>query len=78
MDLETHDLLCAALPDTFGDIYLTQENRPKNMAFYDFVVSEIHGVSPAELIEHKREGEKVFGTFCLYVPDEIVVACNGP
>lgn len=77
MDLETHDLLCAALPQSFGDIYLTQENRPEGMAFYDFVVSEIHGIRPAELVKLKEGGGKVFGTFCVFVPDEIVVACGG-
>ena len=77
MDLETHDLLCDALPVAFGDTYLSQENRPEYMAFYDFVVSGIHGIRPAELIEMQKEGCKVFGTFCVYVPDEIVVACDG-
>lgn len=77
MDLDTHDQLCAVLPTAFSDIYLSQENRPENMSFYDFVVSEIHGVRPAELIELQKQGGKVFGTFCLYVPDEIVVACGG-
>ena len=77
MDLETHDQLCAVLPAAFGDTYLSQENRPENMAFYDFVVSEIHGVRPAELIELQSQGGKVFGTFCVFVPDEVVVACGG-
>lgn len=77
MDLDTHDLLCEALPVAFGDTYLSQENRPENMAFYDFVVSEIHGVRPAELIELQKAGGKVFGTFCVFVPDEVVVACGG-
>lgn len=77
MDLETHDQLCAVLPTAFGDIYLSQENRPENMAFYDFVVSDIHGIRPAELIELQKAGGKVFGTFCVFVPDEIVVACGG-
>lgn len=77
MDLETHDQLCAVLPQAFGDIYLSQENRPENMAFYDFVVSDIHGIRPAELIELQQAGGKVFGTFCVYVPDEIVIACGG-
>ena len=77
MDLETLDQLCAVLPMAFGDTYLTQENRPENMAFYDFVVSEIHGVRPAELIELQKQGGKVFGTFCVFVPDEVVVACGG-
>lgn len=77
MDLENHDNLCAVLPMAYGDIYLSQKNRPENMGFYDFVVSEIHGVRPAELIELQKAGGKVFGTFCVYVPDEIVVACGG-
>lgn len=77
MDLENHDTLCAVLPQAFGDVYLSQENRPENMAFYDFVVSEIHGVRPAELIEAQKEGKKVFGTFCIFVPDEIVFAAGG-
>lgn len=77
MDLKTHDQLCAVLPTAFGDIYLSQENRPENMAFYDFVVSDIHGIRPAELIELQKAGGKVFGTFCVFVPDEIVVACGG-
>lgn len=76
MDLETHDQLCEVLPQAFGDIYLSQENRPKGMGFYDFVVSEIHGVRPAELIEHQKKGGKVFGTFCVYVPDEVIFAAD--
>ncbi len=76
MDIETHDQLCEVLPQAFGDVYLSQENRPESMDYYNFVVSEIHGVRPAELIEHQKKGGKVFGTFCVYVPDEIVFAAD--
>lgn len=76
MNLELHDQLCEVLPAVFGDVYLTQENRPESMDYYNFVVSEIHGVRPAELIEHQKKGGKVFGTFCVYVPDEIVFAAD--
>ncbi|MDD3140435.1 MAG: double-cubane-cluster-containing anaerobic reductase [Lachnospiraceae bacterium] len=76
MDLETHDQLCEVLPQAFGDVYLSQENRPEGMDFFDFVVAEIHGVRPAELIEHQKKGGKVFGTFCVYVPDEIIFAAD--
>ncbi len=76
MNLENHDILCQVLPVAFGDTYLSQENRPENMAFYDFVVSEIHGVRPAELVEHQKKNGKVFGTFCIYVPDEIIIAAG--
>ncbi len=76
MNLELHDQLCEVLPEAFGDVYLTQDNRPESMDYYNFVVSEIHGVRPAELIEHQKKGGKVFGTFCVYVPDEIVFAAG--
>ncbi|KGP76198.1 3-hydroxyacyl-ACP dehydratase [Desulfosporosinus sp. Tol-M] len=77
MDLEKHDLLCQALPEAFGAVYMSQENRPEGMDFFNFVVSEIHGVRPVELIEHQKNGGKVFGTFCVYVPDEIIFAAGG-
>lgn len=68
MDLEAHDTLCSVLPQAFGDIYLSQENRPEGMAFWDMVVSDIHGIRPAELMEAQKEGRKVFGTFCCMYP----------
>lgn len=77
MDLENHDNLCAVLPVAYGDVYLSQENRPEGMAFWDMVVADIHGIRPAELIEAQKNGQKVFGTFCVYVPDEVVIAANG-
>ena len=76
MDLETHDQLCAVLPQAFGDVFLSQKNRPEGMDYYNMVVADIHGIRPAELIEHQKKGGKVFGTFCVYVPDEIVFAAD--
>lgn len=77
MDLETHDQLCEVLPQAFGDVYLSQENRPEGMDYFNFVVAEIHGVRPAELVEAQKQGTKIFGTFCIYVPDEVVFAAGG-
>jgi len=47
------------------------------MGFYDFVVSEIHGLRVKELVDHRKKGGKVFGTFCVYVPEEVIVAGGG-
>lgn len=77
MDLESHDVLCSVLPGAVGDVFMTQENRPKAMDFWDMVISEVHGIRPAELLEAQKNGQKVFGTFCVYVPDEVVIAANG-
>ena len=77
MDLESHDMLCQVLPTAVGDVFLTQKNRPKAMDFWDLVISEVHGIRPAELIAAQKEGRKVFGTFCAYVPDEVIFAAGG-
>ncbi|MBR0368773.1 MAG: 2-hydroxyacyl-CoA dehydratase [Clostridia bacterium] len=77
MDLKSHDMLCQVLPTAVGDVFLTQQSRPKAMDFWDLVISEVHGIRPAELIEAQKAGRKVFGTFCVFVPDEIVIALNG-
>lgn len=77
MDIDNHDNLCQVLPMAVGDVFLSQENRPKSMDFWDLVISEVHGIRPAELVEAQKNGQKVFGTFCVYVPDEVVVAANG-
>lgn len=77
IDLEKHDQLCAVLPELFGEVYMSQENRPEAMNYYNFVVSEIHGFRINELNELKKnDNKKVIGTFCVYVPDEIALAAN--
>lgn len=76
MNLELHDQLCAVLPQAVGDVFLSQENRPQGMDYYDMVVADIHGIRPAELIEHQKSGGKVFGTFCVFVPDEVIFAAD--
>lgn len=77
MDLDKHDLLCEVLPQAFGDVFLSQENRPEKMDYFNAVTADIHGVRPAELIEAQKNGQKVIGSFCIHVPEEVVWAANG-
>ncbi|RJQ26764.1 MAG: 2-hydroxyacyl-CoA dehydratase [Peptococcaceae bacterium] len=77
LDLEAHDQLLQALPPLYGEVYLNQQNRPDGMEYFDFVVNEIHGLRIQELQEHKGRGGKVIGTFCVFVPEEIVRAAGG-
>lgn len=76
MDVKTHDLLCEALPQAFGDVYLSQENRPENMDYFNMVVADIHGIRPMELHEFQKKGGKIVGSFCIHVPDEVVLAAG--
>lgn len=77
LDLDAHDQLLQALPPTYHDVYLTQTNRPQKMDYFDFVVNEIHGLRIQELQQHKQQGGKVIGTFCVFVPEEIVRSAGG-
>lgn len=77
MDLEGHELLLAAIPKLYAEAHLTQNGRPEGMAYCDFVMSEIHGLRIAELQEHKAAGGSVIGTFCVYVPVEIIRELGG-
>jgi benzoyl-CoA reductase/2-hydroxyglutaryl-CoA dehydratase subunit BcrC/BadD/HgdB len=74
LDLKAHDQLLSVIPQMYGDAYLSQENRPEGMSYLDFVMSEIHGLRIKELDDLRKDGGKVIGTFCLYVPEEVVLA----
>jgi benzoyl-CoA reductase/2-hydroxyglutaryl-CoA dehydratase subunit BcrC/BadD/HgdB len=77
LNLEAHDKLLNVLGQAYKDIYMKQENRPKGMQYLDFVISEAHGLRIEELMETKRKGNKVIGTFCVYVPEELILAVGG-
>lgn len=77
IDLEKHDQFLAPVPAIYGELFLKQNNRPKGMDFFDFVVSDIHGIRVKELVDHKEKGGKVVSSFCVFVPDEITIAAGG-
>jgi benzoyl-CoA reductase/2-hydroxyglutaryl-CoA dehydratase subunit BcrC/BadD/HgdB len=76
LDLEAHDALLAILGQAYGDIYLAQKKRPKGMGYFDFVMSEVHGLRIKELLDEKESGRKIIGSFCVFVPEEIALAAN--
>lgn len=76
LDLDAHSQLLEILGTAYKDVFLSQQNRPKAMAYLDFVMSEIHGLRIRELVAAKEKGRKVVGTFCLYVPEEVLLAVD--
>ncbi|MFZ3102175.1 MAG: double-cubane-cluster-containing anaerobic reductase [Desulfitobacteriaceae bacterium] len=74
MDLEKHDDFLAPLPAVYTELFLNRPNRPANMGYFDFVVGDIHGIRVKELYDLKEKGHKVFASFCVFVPEEIIVA----
>jgi benzoyl-CoA reductase/2-hydroxyglutaryl-CoA dehydratase subunit BcrC/BadD/HgdB len=77
LDLDAHDQLLCAIPTLYADAYLSQEGRPDGMEYFDFVLTQIHGLRIKEIDDFRKAGGKVVGTFCLYVPEEIVRAHGG-
>lgn len=77
LDLSAHDALLGVLGPLYQETFTRQANRPKGMKYFDFVMSEIHGLRIKELVEAKAAGRKVFGSFCVFVPEELVLAIDG-
>lgn len=76
LDLVAHNMLLQVLGEGYRDIFLTQQSRPQGMDYFNFVMSEVHGLRIKELLDGKKEGKKVIGSFCVFVPEEIVRAAD--
>ncbi len=76
LDLEAHDALLNVLGEGYQNIFLSQKDRPEGMEYFNFVMSEVHGLRVKELLDGKKEGKKVIGSFCVFVPEEIVRAAD--
>ena len=76
LDVELHKAVLADLDKKFEAYILSQKNRPGKMRYFDDVIHGAHGARVAEIIDHKKRGGKFIGTFCIYVPEEIVLALD--
>lgn len=76
IDLEKHDQFLAALPELYEKTFINQFNRPQAMQYFDFVISEVHGLRVKELVDHKLKGGKVVASFCVFVPEELILAVD--
>jgi len=77
LDLEKHDMLLGVLGQAYETLFLSQKSRPKGMDYFNFVMSEVHGLRVKELRDAQAAGRKVLGAFCVFAPEEIVTAVDG-
>lgn len=77
LDLAKHDALLGALGEMYQTTFLTQPDRPAGMGYFDFVMSEVHGLRVRELLDAKAQGRIVVGSFCVFVPEELILAVDG-
>lgn len=77
LDLDAHDALLGVLGPAYEKTFMHQPGRPEGMKYFDFVMSEVHGLRIKELMDAKAAGRTVFGSFCVFVPEELVLAVDG-
>ncbi|MEO0074646.1 MAG: double-cubane-cluster-containing anaerobic reductase [candidate division WOR-3 bacterium] len=76
LDVPLHNELLASINKSFQATVGAQKNRPEAMKYFDHVLHESHGGRVQELIDNKAKGNKTVGTFCIYVPDELILAVD--
>jgi benzoyl-CoA reductase/2-hydroxyglutaryl-CoA dehydratase subunit BcrC/BadD/HgdB len=77
LDLEKHDALLAVLGQTYQTLFLNRPGRPEGMRYFDFVMSEVHGLRIKEILDAKAAGRTIVGSFCVFVPEELILAVDG-
>ena len=76
IDIQKQDSICEDIQQRHREIFLTQENRPQAMTYFDQAVLNAFGSRIDELIELKKKGAKIVGLYCTFVPEEIIVAAG--
>ncbi len=77
MDIDLHNSLLSQLGEYFQNVYLTQKNSPEGMNYFYGVLTEIHGGRIEEITKAREKGNIVVGTFCVFVPEELIVGIDG-
>ncbi|MBI5141892.1 MAG: 2-hydroxyacyl-CoA dehydratase [Nitrospirae bacterium] len=77
VNVERFEKMRCVMGDMYSKTFLMQDKRPAGMDYFDYTISEIHGARVAELVEAKKSKRPVVGTFCVFVPEEIIVAAGG-
>ena len=77
MNVERFEKMRVMLGDVYTKAFLSQKNRPQRMDYFNHIISEIHGGRVMEILDAKKQGKPVVGTFCVFVPEELVLAAGG-
>jgi benzoyl-CoA reductase/2-hydroxyglutaryl-CoA dehydratase subunit BcrC/BadD/HgdB len=74
LDVELHGRILDSIDRNFRKTVLARKNRPARMAYFDGVIRGAHGERIRETVDRRAAGDKLVGTFCIYVPEELVLA----
>ncbi len=74
LDVDLHGQILASINTQFEKQVESRPGRPAAMAYFDSVIHGSHGARVREIREKQAAGAKFIGTFCVFVPEEIVLA----
>ena len=77
VDVERHAKMMAMGLEGYKANFMSQPNRPKAMAYFDWFMSEIQAQRIAEINDLRAQKKPAVGAFCIFVPEEIVVGAGG-
>ncbi|MDX1810037.1 MAG: double-cubane-cluster-containing anaerobic reductase [Sulfurospirillaceae bacterium] len=77
LDVDRHAKMMAAGLEGYKQQFLSQPNRPEGMKYFDWFMSEIQGERIAEINRLRANKKPAVGTFCIFVPEEIIVGAGG-
>ncbi len=76
LDVEFHTKVIDSIHAHFGRQVSSRPGRPAGMAYFDGVILGAHGARVREIMARRAGGDKFVGTFCVYVPEEILLALD--
>ena len=77
VDVKRHSKMMKAAYGAYENLFMSQKNRPKAMEYFDWFMKEFQGERIVEIDKVKQQGKPAIGTFCIFVPEEIVVGAGG-
>ncbi|PLY06191.1 MAG: 3-hydroxyacyl-ACP dehydratase [Arcobacter sp.] len=77
VDVDRHATMMSMGLESYQNQFMSQENRPEGMKYFDWFMSEIQGGRIAEINELRKNKKPAVGTFCIFVPEEIIVGAGG-
>ncbi|MCX6561331.1 MAG: double-cubane-cluster-containing anaerobic reductase [Candidatus Aminicenantes bacterium] len=74
LDVELHGKILASIAANYDRQVESRPGRPAGMRYFDGVIHGSHGDRVREVMAKQAAGAKFVGTFCVYVPEEILIA----
>ena len=62
--------------ESFRRVVLSREHRPDAMAYFDDLMRGLHTTRIRQLQDFRDEGGKVVGIFCVFVPEDLILAAG--